>query len=98
VSEVEGEEGGVMRFQGELLLGLYRGMDVETEWKTQLDATTLLAAAHLIAQRAQDAYAWEYPWPRLFQITRPDGKVFHVEVNRVVVPQYSISKLVEVEP
>jgi hypothetical protein len=68
--------------------GSYAARDPERDRDWTFDAHTLLDAGQKAAARAHDEYAWEGSWPMSFQITRPDGRVFMMEIDREVRPEF----------
>jgi hypothetical protein len=68
--------------------GSYGAQDPERDRIWVFDAQTLLDAGKKAAVRAHEEYAWESSWPLNFRITRPDGRVFMLEIDREVRPEF----------
>ena len=60
-----------------------------------VEAGGLYNAAREAAEKAHQEWAWEATWPLTFTITRPDGKVFEVEVERETRPEFHVSSCEE---
>lgn len=82
----------------EPLEGSYDISYPDTCWSTSVNASHLYTAIAEGATQAHIEWAWEATWPLTFTVTRPDGKVFEVEVDRETRPEFYISGCKEKEP
>ena len=60
-----------------------------------VEAGGIYSAAREAADKAHQEWAWEATWPLTFTVTRPDGKVFEVEVERETKPEFHVSSCKE---
>ena len=60
-----------------------------------VEAGGLYNAAREAAEKAHQEWAWEATWPLTFTVTRPDGKIFEVEVERETRPEFHVSSCEE---
>ena len=61
----------------------------------EVDAVGPYNAALKAAEKAHQEWAWEATWPLTFTVTRPDGKVFEVEVDRETRPEFHVGRCKE---
>jgi len=60
-----------------------------------VEAGGIYSAAREAADKAHREWAWEATWPLNFTVTRPDGKIFEVEVERETRPEFHVSSCKE---
>ena len=60
-----------------------------------VEAGGLYNATREAAEKAHREWAWEATWPLTFTVTRPDGKIFEVEVERETRPEFHVSSCEE---
>jgi hypothetical protein len=79
----------------ELVEGSYFISYPDTCWNTSVQSDYLYTAAKEGATQAHIEWAWGAEWPLTFTVTRPDGKIFEVEVEREIRLEFHVSRCKE---